>query len=284
MRLDGRYVEICVDWAFMVPVAERAAEPRHIAERLYHYESSGLGKAEAKGEREKAIGRLMARHHPGGLARASSGLLDRESIMGCDWTGRRGILFLRHADRPSLKGLGRAASLVEITEKGRAEARQLAAALSLTDTIVSSPVVRAMQTAHEMMGIWSHPAEGLRTFSSLARLSRDGDMARSAYTSHKQRLQGWLPLVDAWLDATWSDPQAVVESHQSAFGALLDLTAADGLSLSRFNVAVSHDFYLFALLEALHGRRRWGAHGVPTLSGVFVDTDDARRLIAAYAS
>ena len=42
LRLDGDYVDIATDWAFMLPVVEMAAHPVHITEPLYLYEPSGM--------------------------------------------------------------------------------------------------------------------------------------------------------------------------------------------------------------------------------------------------
>ncbi|NBY42078.1 MAG: glycosyltransferase [Verrucomicrobia bacterium] len=42
LRIDGSYVTICVDWAFMIPIAEQSKSPRYITDKLYYYETSGL--------------------------------------------------------------------------------------------------------------------------------------------------------------------------------------------------------------------------------------------------
>ncbi len=282
MRLDGKYVEICVDWAFMIPMVERATAPRHLSRKLYYYESSGLGKGGQRAAREAAIRRIMMRHVPGGHCRRSSGLITKEDIMARDWKGANGLLILRHADRPSLKGLGKGADEVSITEKGRADSYALGLALGQATQVVASGVLRARQTAEEIMRAVGHYNSSIRTFQSLCRLSAN-HADRTEFDAHKQR-SGWHQLVDAWIDGTLDDPGAVLPSHESAMGAIRELMAADGLRHAGMNIVITHDFYVHALLEVMHGQRHWRGRGIPTLGGVYLDYEDARTLIAAYGA
>lgn len=284
LRLDGGYVSVCVDWAFMLPMVEQAESPRHIERKLYLYEPSGLGKGDQRAEREAAIGRLMRRHRPGGPVRRSSRLLTKEDISKCDWSSKEGLLLIRHADRPKLKGLSKHdADNVDITEKGREESRALGVAIAQATEVVSSEVRRARQTAMEVMHGLGLGQRDPRVFSSLCVLSsRIGD-ASEVYRSHKGRL-GWDPLMDVWLDGIISECSSIVPSSRSAIMALADLLGPNGVEARGLNVAVTHDFYVFALLEAMHGLRQWPERGIPTLSGVYVDYEDARLLIDAYAN
>lgn len=280
MRLDGKYVEICVDWAFMVPMVERATTPRYLPHKLYYYESSGLGKGGQLAAREASIARIMKRHVPGGHCRRSRGLMTKEDIMAGDWKDSNGLLILRHADRPSLKGLGKDADEVSITEKGRADSYALGLALGRATQVVASGVLRAKQTAEEIMRAIGQEGSSVRTFRSLCRLSAN-HAVREAYDAHKQRL-GWHALVDAWIDGALDDPGAVLPSHESAMGAIRELMAAGGLRQQGLNIVITHDFYVHALLEVMHGQRQWRGRGIPTLAGVYLDYEDARTLIAAY--
>ena len=65
LRLDGDYVEIATDWAFMLPIIEMAKHPVHIAEPLYLYEPSGMGKGEDRAKREAIIGQIVAKQPVG---------------------------------------------------------------------------------------------------------------------------------------------------------------------------------------------------------------------------
>jgi len=282
LRLDGKYVEICVDWAFMVPMVERALAPRHLSSKHYYYESSGLGKNDQRRERELAIGRIMKRYVPGGHCARSSELITKEEIIAGGWSGRDGLLILRHADRPSLEGLGKGADQVSITEKGRAESHALGLALGHATQVVASGVLRARQTAQEIMRALGQDASDVRSFRSLCRLSAN-HTDRDAYDAHKARL-GWHSLVDAWIDGALEDPNAILPSHMSAMGAIRELMADDGLKQQGLNIVITHDFYVFALLEAMHGKRQWRRKGIPTLAGVFLDYEDARLLIEAYGA
>ena len=60
LRLEGEYIDIANDWAFMLPIVEMAAHPVHIVEPLYLYEPSGLGKGVERAEREATIARIVA--------------------------------------------------------------------------------------------------------------------------------------------------------------------------------------------------------------------------------
>jgi broad specificity phosphatase PhoE len=282
LRLDGKYVEICVDWAFMIPMVERATAPRHLPSKLYYYESSGLGKAGQLAAREAAIARIMKRHVPGGHCRRSSGLITKEDIMARDWKDLNGLLILRHADRPSLKGLGKGADEVSITERGRMESYALGAALGQATQIVASGVLRASQTAEEIRRGIGHDSSIIRTFRSLCRLSAN-HADSEAYDAHKHRL-GWHALVDAWVDGALDDPGAVLPSHESAMGAIRELMADDGLRQQGLNIVITHDFYVHALLEVMHGQRQWRGRGIPTLAGVYLDYEDARSLMEAHGA
>ena len=60
LRLDGEYVDIASDWAFMLPMVEMATHPVHIAEPLYLYDPSGIGKGAGRAVREATIARIVA--------------------------------------------------------------------------------------------------------------------------------------------------------------------------------------------------------------------------------
>ena len=62
LRLDGEYVDLANDWAFMLPIVEMARNPVHVTEALYLYEPSGIGKdAAGKAAREETVARLVAK-------------------------------------------------------------------------------------------------------------------------------------------------------------------------------------------------------------------------------
>ena len=62
LRLDGDYVDLASDWAFMLPIVEKARNPAYVREPLYLYEPSGTGKDPAgRAAREKVIARIVAK-------------------------------------------------------------------------------------------------------------------------------------------------------------------------------------------------------------------------------
>ncbi len=60
LRLDGDYVDLASDWAFMLPIVEMAEKPVHIPEALYLHEPSGVGKGAGSAAREEVIRRIVA--------------------------------------------------------------------------------------------------------------------------------------------------------------------------------------------------------------------------------
>lgn len=58
LMLDGKYIEVARDWAYMIPIVEMAAKPVHIREPLYLYEPSGHVPVAL---REETIARIVAK-------------------------------------------------------------------------------------------------------------------------------------------------------------------------------------------------------------------------------
>ena len=62
LRLDGEYIDLANDWAYMLPIVEMARNPVHIAEPLYLHEPSRTGKdADGKLLRDEVIARIVAK-------------------------------------------------------------------------------------------------------------------------------------------------------------------------------------------------------------------------------
>lgn len=62
LKVGDRFVELATDWAFMLPIIERARHPVWIRQPLYLYEPSGVGKGADRSVREREIADLCARH------------------------------------------------------------------------------------------------------------------------------------------------------------------------------------------------------------------------------
>ena len=59
LKIDGEWVDLANDWAFMVPIVEMAASPRWIPDPLYLYEPSDQKRAVDRDERDSVIARIL---------------------------------------------------------------------------------------------------------------------------------------------------------------------------------------------------------------------------------
>ena len=76
LRLDGEYIDLANDWAYMLPIVEMAENPVHIADALYLHEPSATGRDPAgKLQREEVVARIVAKGPlgPGGVAAKAAG-------------------------------------------------------------------------------------------------------------------------------------------------------------------------------------------------------------------
>ena len=61
LKVDGEWIDLANDWAFMVPMVEMASSPRHIREPLYIYEPARPEQQEDRCPRDSAIERILAK-------------------------------------------------------------------------------------------------------------------------------------------------------------------------------------------------------------------------------
>ena len=59
LQIDGQWIDPASDWAFMVPIIEMAANPRHVPDTLYLYEPAVPKDAESRRERDAVIARIL---------------------------------------------------------------------------------------------------------------------------------------------------------------------------------------------------------------------------------
>ena len=69
LKLDGEWIDLANDWAFMVPIVEMASSPRRIPELLYLYEPSDRKRAVDRAERDSIIARILVKPAYGKLER-----------------------------------------------------------------------------------------------------------------------------------------------------------------------------------------------------------------------
>jgi broad specificity phosphatase PhoE/glycosyltransferase involved in cell wall biosynthesis len=270
LRIDGSYVDIAVDWAFMLPIVELAEHPVWIREPLYLYEPSGLGKGPSREERERQIAAVVSRPPRTRSGRDSKSLLlTPEDLVREGWRTDSGILFIRHGERPSFKGLNAdERDAMRLTENGRAAARVLGQHLGSDTGIASSPVPRARETAECLAeGAGGAPAP-IRVMEQLVDF-RVTDP--ETYESFKRRL-GWAGLMMAWTDG--SLPSGVlIPCDQVACAAVRGVLGHSGCQRS---IAVTHDFLIIALLATLYGVRQTA---IPYLGGLFLSEAQADLLV-----
>ena len=68
LKLDGEWIDIATDWAFMVPIIEMAENPRYIPEPLYLYEPSERKRRTDRAFRDSIIARILNKSEYGRLA------------------------------------------------------------------------------------------------------------------------------------------------------------------------------------------------------------------------
>jgi broad specificity phosphatase PhoE/SAM-dependent methyltransferase len=268
LRVGDRYADIAVDWSFMLPIVEMAERRVWIREPLYLYEPSGMGKGADRPDRESQIAALVAkkprrpRTPSDVLVPLSPGQITSEL-----WGHGGGVLFVRHGERPSFAGLSaEQKDAVHLTANGHEEAESLGRRLGRGVSFMSSPVLRAVQTAKAVAHGAGSDEQSLTILDSLVDF-RVAD--RDVYELVKARL-GWADLMGAWMDGSLM-PGVLVPCDQLVRRAIRDVSAAARLTSARRVVAVTHDFVIMAFLASLRGIR---TTAVPYLAGVFVPYDE----------
>lgn len=269
LKIADKYVDIAVDWSFMLPIVEMAQHPVWISEPLYLYEPSGLGKGTDRSDREAQIGAILAK--PIRQPRASmdsQAALPPESVSESVWGSSGGILFVRHGERPSFAGLdAEQKDAVHLTANGQVEAVALGRRLGAGLQVFSSPVLRAVQTAAAIATATDSAHPDVRTLESLVNF-RIADT--NTYDQVKARL-GWAGLMSCWMDGSIADG-ILIPCHGVAFAAIRDVRSVADVTVGSRVVAVTHDFVIMALLASLRGVR---TTAVPYLGGVMVSFDEA---------
>lgn len=267
LRIDGQYVDIAVDWAFMLPIVESAQNPVGIRKPLYLYEPSGLGKGADRDAREQQIAAIASRPRRRRIDTSPLlSLLTPKTLTPEIWGETGGILFLRHGERPSFAGMSaEAKDGVCLTQHGWTASRDLGSAVCGRAGVVSSPVRRSRETAEAIAVGSGLPAEEIRCIDALAEF-RLAD--KEAYEAIKRRL-GWAGMMAAWTDGSLP-PGILMPCEQVVHRTLRAVLTTSGASQI---VAITHDFLVIALLAALRGMR---VTAVPYLGGVFVSADEAR--------
>jgi glycosyltransferase involved in cell wall biosynthesis/SAM-dependent methyltransferase len=60
-KIDGKWIDLAADWAYMVPIIELASSPRHIPDPLYLYEPGEPKDERGRQEGDDVVARILAR-------------------------------------------------------------------------------------------------------------------------------------------------------------------------------------------------------------------------------
>jgi broad specificity phosphatase PhoE len=278
LRLDGRYVDMAVDWAFMPPIVEMAKQPAWIREPLYLYEPSGLGKGAEQEARERQIAAIVRK--PSRTSCSSSlpsDFIRPEAVTPALWRGSGGIFFIRHGERPSFSGLNMAErDAVSLTNVGREAAMSIGRAVGTPIKVVSSPVLRSRETAEAIAEAAGLAPAAMPKIKELVHFRVADDVL---YEAVKSRL-GWSGLMATWLDGSLP-PGILTPCHEVAAAAIAAVRGVTGDTERDRVVAVTHDFMVLAILATLHGVR---TKAVPYLAGVLVTWEQAKSILNTEAS
>jgi broad specificity phosphatase PhoE/glycosyltransferase involved in cell wall biosynthesis len=270
LRLEGVYVDIAVDWSFMMPIVEMATRPEWLRQPRYLYEPSGLGKGDARRAREQQIGALVRRPSRSWARGKPASTLVTPENAAAEMLKDGAILFLRHAERPSFWGLtAQQKHEVSLTPRGREAATELGRRVGPVARIACSLVPCAVETAE---AIAAGAGLDLREFVQTPQLMRFLATDAEHYEEVKRRL-GWTELMASWMDG--SLPRGVLvpceEVARTALEAAIAVPGSCGV------VAVTHDFLVMALFASLRGER---PTSIPYLGGLLVSRQEAERFLA----
>ncbi|MBM3992180.1 MAG: glycosyltransferase, partial [Planctomycetes bacterium] len=270
LRCEGEYVDIAVDWAFMLPIVEMASQPERIHRPLYLYEPSGLGKGDAHGERERQIAALTRRPSRSWARGKPASTVVAPDEVTVDMLEDGAVLFVRHAEPTSSVGLTAPQEQdVTLSAHGREMARTLGMLVKGHVRIACCPVPPAIETAEAIAaGAGIDPQEIMQTPRPMSLPTHEGE----AYDEIRHRL-GWTELMANWMDGSLP-PGILVPCEQVAREAIRAMLTAPGCAGT---IAVTHDFVMLALLASLRGER---PTSIPHLGGLLVSRREAERFLA----
>jgi broad specificity phosphatase PhoE len=271
LRIDGSYVDIAVDWSFMLPIVEMATRPEWNSLPLYLYEPSGLGKGDSRPAREWQIGTLIRRPSRSWARGKPASTLVTPDRVTPEMLQDGAILFVRHGERPSFAGLtAQQKHEFSLTSRGRETATTLGRRIGRSVRLASSSVPSAIETAE---AIATGAGIGTDALVQSPQLMRFLATSAEHYEEVKRRL-GWTELMASWMDG--SLPRGVLlpceEIAREALESVLGELGEHGI------VAVTHDFVVMALLASLRGER---PTSIPYLGGLLVSQQEAERFLGS---
>lgn len=255
-RLDDDFIHDEDDWALMLPIVEVSNHHHQFTRPMMIYTISENKMLRSDEEREGRIARIVSKPSLLDLHNTTESALDSYLEILKESRGEAGIMLLRHSIRPSFKGLpevGR--DDVSLTNKGREMAINSGGLIGQIGAVLSSPVLRCMQTAEHML-----PQATVISSESLC-----GGPFGEEWLTLKEEV-GWSNAICKWLDGDFRGSRSV----QDVGGDIVQyLTETHKMGCN--TLAISHDVAILAVAEYL--RMRNGAISVPELGGIFIGDD-----------
>jgi len=164
-----------------------------------------------------------------------------------------GIMLLRHSIRPSFKGMSEAGrDDVSLTNEGRKMAIDAGDSIGKTDLVLSSPVLRCVQTAELML-----PRATVISSESLCSGPFGDEWLRL-----KEEV-GWSNAIRKWVDGDFKGSRSVQDVGGDIIQYLTEIHTIGSNTL-----VISHDIAILAVAELLG--MRFGEISVPELGGIFI--------------
>ena len=252
-RMDEEFIHDEDDWALMLPIVEVSNHHHQFTRPMMIYTISENKLLRSHEERDERIARIVSKPSLLGLHNDTESSLDSYLEILKKSREGNGIMLLRHSIRPSFKGMpevGR--DDVSLTDEGREMAINAGCLIGDIGAVLSSPVLRCMQTAEHIL-----PMATIRPSKSLC-----GGPFGEEWVNLKEEL-GWLDAIRKWLDGDFRGSQSVKDVGRDIVQYLIE-----SHKMGRNTLAISHDVAILAVAEYLGMRR--GAISVPELGGIFI--------------
>jgi len=252
-RMDDEFIHDEDDWALMLPIVEVSNHYHQFTRPMMIYTISKNKMLRSHKERDERIARIVSKPSLLGLHNTTQYALDSYLEILKKSRAEGGIMLLRHSIRPSFKGMpeeGR--DDVSLTDEGLEMAINAGGLIGEIGTVLSSPVLRCMQTAEHIL--------------SKATITPSKSLCGGPFGKEWVKLKeevGWSEAIRKWLDGEFRGSQSVQDIGQNIVHYLIE-----SHKIGQNTLAVSHDVAILAVAEYLGIRN--GASAVPELGGIFI--------------
>jgi broad specificity phosphatase PhoE/2-polyprenyl-3-methyl-5-hydroxy-6-metoxy-1,4-benzoquinol methylase/GT2 family glycosyltransferase len=255
-KLDNQFIHDEDDWALMLPIVEASMNHHLFTRPMMIYTISKNKMLRSHEERDERIARIVSKPSLLALHNTTQSALDSYLEILKKSRGESGIMLLRHSIRPSFKGMpeeGR--DDVSLTYEGREMAINAGGLIGEIGTVLSSPVLRCIQTAEHIL--------------SKATITPSKSLCGGPFGKEWVKLKeevGWSDAIRKWLNGDFRGSQSVQDVGRNIVQYLIE-----SHKIGQNTLAVSHDVAILAVAEHLGIRN--GASAVPELGGIFIRDD-----------